>query len=772
MRYGGKGPEWLWQFRILKAHILVSQAAAAEALAILHDDVPSSLAKTEIPVRKAMLEGMAYRVSQDFKHSEERLANAEDLANRSQPQLLCEVLNFKGALEVDEQKYPEAEATYNRALKLARQYGRPDQEASAQVSLAWVATKRARFDEAVERGHSALQLARSMDMQGLVAATLGNLGWNYFELGDFENALEFYKQSAQRSEESDLKGLAPYWFTGVANSYAALGDYRSAEELSRRTLERARKLNNAQTITECLDTLAEITLRSGRLEEAEKDNKEAIGLEESGQDHFGVLESVLLSGRIETRKGDFPQAEKLFRRVLEDPNAETALRWEAEARLADLYDAEGLPEKAEQGYKKAIDTIEAARETIDRTDLRLSYLSGGIEFYQDYADFLLAHGRSLDALKVAELSRARTLEEGLGNVTKSSKITGNNLVPQDLARRLKVTLLFYWLAEKHSYLWVITPSKTTYFPLPSATEIDPVVKAYREALRGMRDPLETGNADGQKLYAMLVEPVKKLIPADSRVILLPDGSLYGLNFETLIVPGPMPHYWIEDVTLATGSSLTLLARARAGATPKEKSLFLVGDTIQPNADFPKLPQAPAEMKNIEKYFPEARREVLSGSKATPAAYLSSQPEKFAYMHFVTHGIASRARPLESAVILSKEKDDDSYKLYAREIVGQRLTAHLVTISACEGAGKRAYSGEGLVGLSWAFLRAGAHNVIGALWEVSDISTPELMDKLYDGLNRGQDPATALRNAKLSLLHSDSVYKKPFYWAPFQLYAGS
>ncbi len=96
----------------------------------------------------------------------------------------------------------------------------------------------------------------------------------------------------------------------------------------------------------------------------------------------------------------------------------------------------------------------------------------------------------------------------------------------------------------------------------------------------------------------------------------------------------------------------------------------------------------------------------------------------------------------------------------------------MTISACNGAGTREFSGEGLVGLSWAFLRAGAHNVIGALWEVSDASTPQLMDKLYDGLSHGDDPAAALRAAKLSLLHSDSVFRKPYYWAPFQLYAGS
>jgi CHAT domain-containing protein len=165
--------------------------------------------------------------------------------------------------------------------------------------------------------------------------------------------------------------------------------------------------------------------------------------------------------------------------------------------------------------------------------------------------------------------------------------------------------------------------------------------------------------------------------------------------------------------------------------------------------------------------------VLEGKQATAKAYLSSHPERFFYVHFVTHGTASVSHPLESAVILST--DGDSYKLYARDIVQHSLNAELVTISACNGAGLQSYSGEGLVGLSWAFARAGAHNVIGALWEVSDASTPQLMDSLYSGLTKGKDPATALRDAKLAMLHSadaGSVFRKPFYWAPFQVYAGS
>jgi CHAT domain-containing protein len=127
-------------------------------------------------------------------------------------------------------------------------------------------------------------------------------------------------------------------------------------------------------------------------------------------------------------------------------------------------------------------------------------------------------------------------------------------------------------------------------------------------------------------------------------------------------------------------------------------------------------------------------------------------------------------PLDSAIVLSKDSaQDDSFKLYARVIKDQKLRAVLVTISSCYGAGERTYSGEGLVGLSWAFLAAGAHNVVAALWDVSDASTAKLMDEFYDELNKGVSADAALRTAKLSLLRSNEFHD-PFYWAPFLLYA--
>jgi CHAT domain-containing protein len=780
-KYGARDAEWEWHFRLLKARILVSRSQATDALSILEPEPPASLASSDISEQRMLFRGIAHRYTQQFAESERDFEQAERLATALQPQHLGDVLNARGALEVDEKQYSKARATFHRALDVVRGQKRATLEANILGNLARLAISEEHFDEATDLSQAALQRVRSLGMKSLEATILGNLGWSYFELGDFDNALEHYNQAAEASKRSGMTGYQLYWLTGVANSYRALHNLPAAEELLRHTLELARDLKDSETINISLNALAEIMLRGGRLEEAGRYNQEAIQMEEEGRDHLGALESKLVSARIETKRGHYALAETALLSILQDKTAKTPLRWEAHARLAELYVANDSPAKAEREYRQSLATIDAARCGIDRTDLRLSYLAGGIEFYGDYINFLARRGRPDEALEVAELSRARSLMEGLSPEAQDA-CRANSPSPtqsiqdprtQRLARRLGATLLFYWIGQEQSYLWVITPAKTAHFTLPKAAEIEPVVKSYQKTVLGMRDAQDPGGADGKRLYTLLVEPAKKLIHPGSRVIVLPSESLYGLNFETLIVPDPQPHFWIEDVTVTTASSLTLLDHSAKKPEVKGRTLLLVGDTEQPSSDFPLLTQAKTEMQKIEHYFPETSRRVLEGKEASPSGYLSSHPERYSYIHFVTHGTASQARPLESAVILSKE--GDSYKLYARDIVQHHLSANLVTISACNGSGTRAYSGEGLVGLSWAFLRAGAHNVIAGLWEVSDVSTPQLMDALYSGLNQGKDPATALRDAKLAMLHSadaGSVFRKPFYWAPFQLYAGS
>lgn len=758
---------------MLRARILVSRSQGEDALSVLQPEPPPALASTEIPEQRLLYRGIAHRYVQQFAEAEQDFATARQLAEPLGPFYTCQFLIADAALSVDESKDDRAEADYRAALTLARRNSLPRLESATLADWGRLATKDRHFDESLDLSGAALKLARLMDLQGNIATILGNLGWSYAELGDFEASRDYFKQSAEASARSGMSGYSAYWFTGLANAYMALGDYSSAEDLARDTLTKAQKLGDAETSVLCLNILSDTMLRTNRLADAERFNKQAQTIEAAAKNSPGALDTLTLTAQIAAANGRTSDAEALFRSVLADPAAEPLSRWKAEAGIAQVREARGQFAEAERHYLQAIDIIEKARGSIHHDELRLTFLSSGIAVYGDYIDFLIRRNRPGDALEQAELSRARTLEEGLSSDQRALHArVASQPKPKQIARRLKATLLFYWLGEYRSYLWVVTPSRTANFILPAAAQIDPLVQAYREALLGPRDPLENANSVGQQLYELLVQPAGNLIPKGTRVILLPDGSLYGLNFETLIDSQPKPHFWIEDVTLASASSLTMLASAAARPTSKEKNLFLVGNTLSPNADFPALPQASTEMRDVEKYFLPQRREILSGINATPSAYLGGAPEKYAYLHFVTHGIASRARPLESAVILSKDQDDDSYKLYARDIVKRRLSAYLVTISACNGAGTRAYSGEGLVGLSWAFLRAGAHNVIGALWEVSDTSTPQLMDKLYDGLSHGEDPASALRDAKLSLLHSDSVFRKPYYWAPFQLYVGS
>jgi CHAT domain-containing protein len=803
-RYPSEQTEWHWRFRVLKAEIIAREGRPRESLALLATEPPASLATSDSAARRKLIQGVASARVQQPVDATRFLAEAKALASANHPDLLDEVALAKGAVDFLSGDTTEAAKSYRDALQFARLQKDSFVEASALGGLGVIATKEERYDESLGLDQAAVQLARSVSAQNSLAPVLGNMAWCYEKLGDFENARSFYKQAADVSARSRLIGLQVYWLAGLSNVYYEQHDYVSAEAALTQGLGLARSQGNSRTLMEYLNALSQVALETGRIEIAEKYYREILDIRrttvnQSGLDQSAVQQSDLIRGRIDESKRDYPKAEEAFRGVIANPNAGTSQRWEAEERLAKVYSERGLRSEAEKQFRVSLETIEVARSSVRTEDLRMSFLSTAIALYDDYIEFLISQHRPEDALQVAELSRARTLAEGLGTAPRTLSFPLRDFRPRQIAQRSNAVLLFYWLGQKKSYLWVVTPAQVRYVILPGATQIDPLVKSYNDAVLRGRDVLATRNEDGANLYELLIEPAQKWIPKGSRVIVLPDGSLYGLNFETLLVSRPEPHFWIEDVTLSTASSLALLSggppssiragnsaarttpepvllsgaritgRRNSGSADGNRNLLLVGNALQAAQEYPALRQAAAEMELVQHYFPERRREVLAGAKATATAFLASSPEKFAYIHFVTHGTASRAHPLNSAVVLSPE--GDSYKLYARDIVKHPLSAYLVTISACNGSGTRAYSGEGLVGLSWAFLRAGAHNVVAALWEVSDASTPQLMDRLYRELSEGKDPASALRMAKLSLLKSDSVFKKPFYWGPFQLYSG-
>ena len=209
-------------------------------------------------------------------------------------------------------------------------------------------------------------------------------------------------------------------------------------------------------------------------------------------------------------------------------------------------------------------------------------------------------------------------------------------------------------------------------------------------------------------------------------------------------------------------------------------LLLIGNPVPPRGgEFEALPNAAKEMQSVREAFSQpTTRVVYEQRNSTPAAYIK-QPSRAIRLHPLRgawrgepHRSARLRRGALAVFSAPRRVKDGGYKLYARDVMTHPLKAELVTVSTCKGAGVRTYTGEGLVGLSWAFLHAGAHHVIGALWDVSDESTPQLMAAMYAELVKGSPPDAALRTAKLSLLHSGPPFHKPYYWAPFQLYTGS
>ncbi|HUN60656.1 MAG TPA: CHAT domain-containing protein [Candidatus Sulfotelmatobacter sp.] len=765
--------DWHWRFTVLKAEILLRQRRNEASLKLLEGTLPPTLASSDIAVWRDMTQGMANAFLGQFPVAKDHLATAEALARSKHPTLLGEVYLRYGTLAFLSGDLPAAAAAYHAALQISREQKDDFLQAAALGSLGLVATKQEHYDESIDWNQGALRLSQLVGAENSTAIILGNMGWSYMQLGNYENALALLRQAEEASTKAGLLGARAYWRINIARVEYFLRDYDGSEKDTQVALGFARELSEKPVIAQCLNNLSYVEIARQNLDQAVAYNKEAVEIARTASDKYEGILSDLITARIELARGQYEAAKHDLLKVLRDASAGSAIRWEADISLAKAFDQQGDSTKAESEYRRAIDTFETARHSISEDELRLTFLSNVIDFYDDYVNFLVRRGRFEDALRVADHTRSQTLAEGLaaGQPTPALR-----WAPREIARTLRSTLLLYWLGQNQSYLWIITPSRIACIPLPKRDQIEPLVKAYREEVTSGKDPLESGSKEGQELYAELVAPADKFVGKNSRVILLPGEGLYGLNFETLIVPQPAPHYWLEDVTVCEAGSLALLSfQNRRGTTfeKAEKSLLLIGNTQQANPDFPPLVQAPIEMRRVAAHFSSHQCEVLEGSHATASAYLRSDPGRFNYLHFVTHGIASKTRPLESAVILSRE--GDSYKLYARDILAHPLNAQLVTISACNGAGTRAYAGEGLVGLSWAFLRAGAHNVVASLWEVSDASsTTDLMDSFYTELGHGEDPATALRNAKLGILKSNhtTVFSKPFYWAPFQLYVGS
>ncbi len=788
--------EWAWKFRTLEARAEIHQGLYEDALKLLKSEpLPSDQPDLSIPILTII--GEANALTHNFSEAERSLNEATRLCTASPSTSCGYVLRERGVLAGERNQSLAADRLFEESLAFARSRGDALLTSYALLSLGYRSLAEGRFDESIDRSEAGYQAAKAIGAQRIELVTQSNLAWAYYKLGDSEKALELSLEAVELASRLGVVSDQENLLTNIGYIYMDERRFDLAAQSFQQALDLARGINAKEDIYNALRVMARLSLQTGDLADASQYAQQALDIARQDGNHLDELYPTLVQGQIAARRGDTNAAEGAFLQVERDKICPVFLKWEAEGSLARLYEDESQFDSAEKEFRTALTTFETARSGLQHVDSRLPFLSNASRIYDGYIHLLVTQNKTAEALQVADFNRARTLKEGLGMLPQGTSFAPEPLHAQQVARHAAGTILFYWLGEEQSYLWAVTPRKVGLFQLPPAAEIETRVERYRNAIIEQRESTPTASDDGAALYRMLVEPAKDLLPKNissndaenAKVFIVPDGILNSLNFETLLVPrsqgetkdDPKQHYWIEDATISSAGSLRILQASHAVHPEGAGNLLLFGDAIAASEDFPPLPKAAIEMESIKKHFRPAEEQVFARDQANPTAYLASRPERFSYIHFVAHGTASRLSPLDSAIVLSRAlskdsaaagADEDSYKLYARDIIRYPLRAELVTISTCRSAGERAYSGEGLVGLSWAFVRAGAHHVIGALWDVSDTSTPQLMDELYGKLKKGETPDVALRNAKLTLLRSGSSFRKPFFWAPFQLYTGS
>jgi CHAT domain-containing protein len=760
-----------WTFRLLRTESLVLQLKLAEAQPDLKQEPPSGTAFDAARARQLYLRGRVAVFQGSLAGGLTAVMKAR--LQNPPPDLGLDLDVLEGQIRLRLGELEAGDEVLERAVAGARTAHDSYHEAQALNNIGMGRLVRSRFDDALPWFEQVLS-HRDLEPFAVYAAALNNAGICYTQLGEFDRAATLQKRAIDLLEKRGSRDDRGQALGELGRTYLIEGDPRRALPYLLGALEVARA--NRQDISTALwaGNAAEAEIELGDWDAAQRFNDEAVRIRTtSGTGR--IIWNSLNAARIAEGRGRTEEAVNLYLHTLSGSSDEPAVAWEANAGLARVLQTADRSQESTAYFERALQIIERTRSDLLKTEYKLSYLTSLIQFYREYVNALLDQGLVDRALEVADSSRGRVLAERQ-RIESPTRLKAADF--RDAVRRSRAVALFCWLQPEVSWLWVVEPNGIHLVKLPAAARIASLVRDYQGTIAStLSDPLASPRTAGDELYESLVEPAQQWIPRGGKVLIVADGALHGLNFETLPVPAPRRHYWIEDVEIQLVPSLGLLspsvdgqpADRGAAASRAARSLLLVGAPRSNDPRFPELRYASSEMAKIATHFGSDQVVALDGLRASPAGYHHAAPERFSMIHFTAHAAANVESPLDSAVILSP--DAGGYKLYARDIAAAERSLHadLVTVSACRGAGERAYSGEGLIGFAWAFLRAGARRVIAGLWDVDDQSTADLMDALYAGLARGETPASALRRAKLALLERGAPLSRPYYWGPFELF---
>ncbi|MCA2979987.1 MAG: CHAT domain-containing protein [Myxococcaceae bacterium] len=381
----------------------------------------------------------------------------------------------------------------------------------------------------------------------------------------------------------------------------------------------------------------------------------------------------------------------------------------------------------------------------------------------------------LGAVPVVTLDEAEALagpdtlvvEYAFGRKASWALVLGGGAPPAAfrLPEPAKVRALAVALVDEVSARNLEVPGETAAARAARVAEADGKAQATREALR------------------QAIVPFAARLGGKRRLAVVADDSLQRVPWGALV----------PEVAVVQAPSLSVVQaqRLRASArTPPTSTLTVVADPVfgeddprlsgldggvaaeaRGQAPFRRLPFSALEGEALARLVPPAKRRLLTGPDATRERVLSGAVSASRLVHFATHGVLDLSTPERSGLVLAQRAPDGRPLegfLSLADVYALRLSADLVTLSACETALGSVQRGEGLIGLARGFLHAGARAVVASLWKVNDKATALLMEAFYEGLLVRRLPAAvALANAQRAVAAMER-YRAPYFWAGFVL----
>ena len=366
-----------------------------------------------------------------------------------------------------------------------------------------------------------------------------------------------------------------------------------------------------------------------------------------------------------------------------------------------------------------------------------------------------------------KLKHAYTTSASTGDLTK-------------LAADKNSSLITYFVGEKAIYSLLIDSNSARFVRIEKEASFEDRVWKLIDLAHGKdietQSPRDLGKLAGF-VYKKLIGPLK-IDKKTENLVIIPDGVLEYLSFDILMSEKEINNlnyrklpYLIKSHALSYAFSTNVLLQNQGyQAQPNEKQAFLgIAPIYRESSRFAYLPLSKSEVESIRDRLDG---EVLLAQEATKAKFKSMGPD-YRILHISSHTGTHDSLPLYSWIGFSdiSSQNGDHYKLYLSDLYGMDLGAELVVLSI-HGTESSAFSGgESLMNLARSFAYAGCQSVVTTLWPVHDSTMVKIMENFYRFLQKGQNKAEALRNAKLAYVNSDAdnaLYAHPFYWTATML----